>query len=199
MYGERRRRTIRGVTRWDGTTALTTERLVLRTFREDDLPEYAAMNADPVVVEFLGGPVDRTESDAIAAWANDLHEREGIGLLAVERTVDGRFLGMCGIHHLDWYPDDIEIGWRLARSFWGQGYATEAAAAWMRLAFEQRGDARLISVTDLPNVRSIAVMRRLGMTFDHEAELEDDDTGERFTAVIHSITRDAWLAAHHPR
>ncbi len=196
MYGELRTRTICAVTVWGGTTVLITERLVLRTFRENDLPQYAAMNADPVVAEFLGGPVDRTESDAIAAWANDLHEREGIGLLAVERADDGQFLGMCGIHHLHWYPDDIEIGWRLAHRFWGQGYATEAAAAWMRLAFEQRRDARLISVTDLPNLRSIAVMRRLGMTFDHEAELEDEDTGDRFTAVIHSITRNAWLSAH---
>ncbi len=180
------------MTRWDGTTVHTTQRLVLRTFREDDLPHYAAMNADPAVVEFLGGPVDRQESDAIAAWANDLHEREGLGLLAVERASDGRFLGMCGIHHLHWYPDDLEIGWRLAPEFWGQGYATEAAATWMAFAFERFAFPRLISVTDAPNLRSIAVMRRLGMTLDHEAELNDD--GETFDAVIYAITRDQWLA-----
>ena len=86
--------------RWSGEVVTTTDRLTLRTFREDDLPLYAALNADPEVVEFLGGPLSREGSDEIAAYANDLWIRRGIGLLAVERTEDGTFLGMCGIHVL---------------------------------------------------------------------------------------------------
>ena len=91
---------------WDGTVCSTTSRLRLRTFRPDDLPLYAALNADPVVMEFLGGqPLSREDSDAIAEYAQGLHAREGIGLLAVERAEDGVFLGMCGLHHVtDWYP-----------------------------------------------------------------------------------------------
>lgn len=183
------------MTQWDGTVVTTTDRLTLRTFREDDLPLYAALNVDPAVVEYLGGPLSREDSDDIAAYANDLHASEGIGLLAVERAADGRFLGMCGVHVLDWYPDDLEVGWRLAREHWGHGYATEAASAWLRIAFEQCRAARVISVTDAPNVRSIAVMHRLGMTYDHGAQLEED--GVTFDAVIHSIARDRWL--EHPR
>ena len=180
------------MTAWDGEVVTTTDRLTLRTFREDDLPLYAALNVDPEVVEYLGGPLSREDSDDIAAYANDLHAREGIGLLAVERTADRTFLGMCGVHVLDWYPDDLEVGYRLARAHWGHGYATEAARAWLRIAFQDKDAARVISVTDKPNVRSIAVMRRLGMTLDHEAVLEED--GVTFDAVIHALTQQDWRA-----
>ncbi len=178
---------------WDGTEVLTTSRLRLRTFRPDDLPLYAALNADPEVTEFLGGPVSRDESDSIAEYAQGLHAREGIGLLAVERAEDGVFLGMCGLHHVtDWYPD-IEVAWRLARRHWGHGYATEAAAAWLRHGFTTLDLPRVISIADRepPNVRSIAVMRRLGMVHDHDADLVDE-TGEPFAAVVHSITAAQW-------
>ena len=178
---------------WDGTVVLTTSRLRLRTFRPDDLPLYAALNSDPEVVRFLGGPLSRDESDAIAEYAQALHAREGIGLLAVERAEDGVFVGMCGLHHVtDWYPD-IEVAWRLARTHWGHGYATEAAAAWLRHGFTTLDLPRVISIADRepPNVRSIAVMRRLGMVHDHDADLVDE-TGEPFAAVVHSITAAQW-------
>ena len=178
---------------WDGTVVLTTPRLRLRTFRPDDLPLYAALNSDPEVVRFLGGPLSRDESDAIAEYAQGLHAREGIGLLAVERAEDGVFVGMCGLHHVtDWYPD-IEVAWRLARTHWGHGYATEAAAAWLRHGFTTLDLPRVISIADRepPNVRSIAVMRRLGMVHDHDADLVDE-TGEPFAAVVHSITAAQW-------
>jgi RimJ/RimL family protein N-acetyltransferase len=126
---------------WDGTVVLTTSRLRLRTFRRDDLPLYAAMNADPEVVEFLGGqPLSRDESDAIAD-------------------------------------------------------ATEAAAAWLRHGFTALDLPRVISITDRdpPNRRSIAVMRRLGMVLDHEADLVDE-TGASFAAVVYGISAAQWRA-----
>jgi len=175
---------------WGGEEILATPRLTLRTFRGDDLAHYAALNADPEVARWLGGPITRSHSDSIAEWAQDLYEREGIGLLAVERTDDGVFLGMCGLHHQSSYPDDVEVAWRLAREHWGKGYATEAAAAWLDHGFETLGFPRIISITDLQNVRSLAVMRRLGMTFEHEAQIEDE--GEVFDAVIYSITAGSW-------
>jgi len=177
---------------WDGLIVLTTPRLLLRTFRRDDLPKYAALNADPEVVRYLGGvPLTREHSDEIAEWAQECFAKEGIGLLAVERREDGAFLGMCGLHHQQSYPDDVEVGWRLAREYWGRGYATEAATGWLDHAFAPLGLPRVISITDPPNVRSLAVMRRLGMVFDHAAEVEDD--GVMFQAVVYSITREQWL------
>ncbi len=102
---------------WTGAVVLTTPRLVLRAFRRDDLPHYAELNADLEVMRYLGGVLTRESSDQMAVWAQERHAREGTGLLAIERRADGAFLGMCGLHVLrDWYPDDIEIGWRLARA-----------------------------------------------------------------------------------
>jgi RimJ/RimL family protein N-acetyltransferase len=178
---------------WDGSVVLTTPRLVLRTFRRDDLSLYAALNADPEVVRYLGGvPLTREYSDDIAGWAQGLYTRERIGLLAVERREDGVFLGMCGLHHLGSFPDDIEVAWRFAREHWGHGYATEAATAWVDYGFDALGLPRIISVADPPNVRSIAVMRRLGMEFDHEREIEEE--GEVFPVVVYSISADGWRA-----
>lgn len=176
-----------------GVTVLTTPRLTLRTFRDDDLPRYAALNADPEVTEHLGGPVARVTSDEIAEWANQHFANDRLGLLAVERRDTGEFIGMCGVHEQDWYPDDVEIGWRLARSAWGAGYATEAASAWLGYAFEVTGRPRVLSITEWANRRSLAVMHRLGLRFDHEAELADEETGEPFAAVVHAIDRGAWV------
>jgi RimJ/RimL family protein N-acetyltransferase len=181
---------------WDGATVLTTDRLLLRRWRDEDLDPWAELNSDPEVVRHLGGrPLPRADSDAIAQWHNDVHGTEGIGLLAVERRLDGEFLGMCGLHHQETFPDDVEVAWRLASQHWHQGYATEAATAWLDHAFAPRGPLRLervISMTDKPNVASLAVMGRLGLTFDHEARVVDE--GETFDAVVYSITAETWLA-----
>lgn len=177
---------------WTGQTVLVTQRLTLRCFRESDLAPYSALNVDPDVVEYLGGPVTKEYTREMADWAHGLYEREGIGLLAVERSEDGAFLGMCGLHHLDSFPDDLEVAWRLAREYWGHGYATEAARAWLDYGFGVKGLPRVISVADPPNVRSVAVMKRLGMTFDHETRITEE--GEEFDVVVYSITSARWTA-----
>lgn len=168
----------------------TTERLVLRPFRDSDLEPWAALNADPDVTQYLGPPLSREDSDRTAWAINASYEAQGFGFLAVERRSDGMFLGAAGLSKEKWYPDDLEIGWRLAREYWGHGYATEAAASWLDYAFKEAGLPRVIAVTDTPNVRSIAVMRRLGMSFDHEAVLEDD--GVLFDATIYSLKAEEW-------
>jgi len=177
---------------WDGTEIMRTPRLLLRTFQAADLPRYAELNAQPQVAEMLGGPLSRAESDDIAEWAQQLWARERLGLLAVERLADGEFLGMCGLHRLRERPGDIEVGWRLAYQHWGQGYATEAATAWLDYGFDVLGLPRVISVTDEPNVRSLAVMRRLGLTFLETDQITDN--GETFDAVVYAITAAQWRA-----
>jgi RimJ/RimL family protein N-acetyltransferase len=172
----------------------TTDRLVLRPFRDTDLEPWAAMNTDPEVMKYLGGePLSRAESERITTAVNKRYEIDGTGFLAIERRSDGEFLGACGLQHEPWYPDDMELGWRLAREYWGHGYATEAATSWLAYGFTELDLPRIISITDSPNERSIAVMRRLGMSFDHAAELGED--GVIFEAVVYSITPDAWRSA----
>ncbi|HVQ88156.1 MAG TPA: GNAT family N-acetyltransferase, partial [Actinomycetes bacterium] len=109
---------------WDGVVVTQTPRLLLRTYRQADLPLFAALNADPAVYRTLGGsPLPRDHSDEIAEWGQECFETQGFGLLAVERREDGAFLGMCGLHHQESYPDDVEVAWRLAHQYWGHGYA----------------------------------------------------------------------------
>jgi RimJ/RimL family protein N-acetyltransferase len=144
---------------------LETERLLLRDWQPSDHAPFAALNADPEVMEHFPSRLTRAESDALVdrialRWAEDGH-----GLWAVERIADGAFLGFSGVARLAWLPTP-EIGWRFARFAWGQGLATEAARAARDWAFSTLGLAEIVSVTTAGNDRSQAVMRRIGMTRD---------------------------------
>lgn len=172
---------------------IATARLILRPFRPGDLAPYAAINADPEVMRYLGGPITAEETERQMQAANAGWARRAVGKIAIERAADGAFLGMCGLSVEDWYPDDLELGWRLAQPFWGNGYATEAARAWLAHAFGALEAPRIISIADVPNRRSIAVMARIGMQLDHRARLEAD--GETFEAEIHAITRARYRAS----
>jgi RimJ/RimL family protein N-acetyltransferase len=178
---------------WDGIVIAETPRLLLRTFRRDDLPAYAALNADPAVVATLGGqPFSAEYSDSLAAWHQDRYLAQGYGLLAVERRSDGAFLGMCGLHHQESFPDDVELAYRLAHEHWGHGYATEAGAGWLDLAFGRFGLPRVIGIAEESNPRSLAVMRHLGMTPWWTGTVTDED--EQFEAVVHAVTAAEWQA-----
>lgn len=154
---------------------LHTERLVLRQWRNEDLPPFAALNADPEVMAHFPALLRRDESDALAHRIRGLIVQQGWGFWAVERRADGAFLGFVGLHRPENVPfaPCTEIGWRLARPYWGQGYATEAARACRDFAFEVLDEEELVAFTAVDNERSQAVMRRLGMVrdgnFDHPA------------------------------
>ena len=175
-----------------GEVVLETPRLVLRTFAAADLPPLVAMNLDPVVMAFLGGPRLAEASLRMAEEVNRRFPETGHGMMTVERREDGAFLGIAGLNQLAWYPEEIEVGWRLLPAHWGHGYATEAGRAWLGWAFRRHGVGRVISVADLPNLRSQAVMRRLGMRLDHVAVLREGE--DEFEAAVHAITREAWEA-----
>lgn len=174
--------------------SIATSRLILRPFRPNDLAPYAKMNADPDVMRYLGGPISTDETARQMQAANSSWASRTIGKIAIERSADGAFLGMCGLSVEDWYPDDFELGWRLAPAFWGNGYATEAARAWLAHAFGSLDMSRVISIADVPNHRSLAVMARIGMRLDHTARLQAD--GETFDAEIHAITGTQYRAGN---
>jgi RimJ/RimL family protein N-acetyltransferase len=154
-------------------TEVLTERLRLRTWTDDDRPAFAGLNADPEVMRHLPAVLDRAGSDALMDRIRALWAERGVDLWAVERRADGVLLGWAGLHPMpEGTPGagEWEVGWRLARAAWGRGYATEAAREGVRVA-RALGVPRLWSMTVPANVRSIAVMRRLGMVeqghFDH--------------------------------
>jgi len=175
---------------WGGDAVLVTERLTLRPFALEDLPIYRAMCADPVVMEFLGGPWSAERTQESMLGANRRLADDGYGIVAIERRSDGTFLGAAGLGVEQWYPDDVQLGWRLAPEHWGHGYASEAARAWMERGFTTIDLERILAMADVPNDRSVAVMRGLGMQWDHEAALMDGD--EPFDAVIYVITVSDW-------
>ncbi|MFE9389065.1 GNAT family N-acetyltransferase [Streptomyces sp. NPDC006784] len=157
------------------TTELLTERLLLRAWRESDLAPWAAMNADPQVREHFPGVLDRAESDAsVARFQADL-ERRGWGWWAVEVRASGEFIGFAGLDPVEEElpVEGVEVGWRLARSAWGHGFATEAGRAAVEFGFASLGLPEIVAITPVGNVRSQAVMRRLGMAHDPADDFED--------------------------
>ncbi|KOT59148.1 MULTISPECIES: GNAT family N-acetyltransferase [Streptomyces] len=159
---------------------LHTERLVLRRWRESDLEPWAAMNADPEVREHLGDLLTRDQSDASVRRFEAGFDRRGYGWWAVEVRATGEFIGFAGLDDTD---DDmpfkgVEIGWRLARSAWGQGYATEAARAALAFGFDTLELPEILAVTTATNTRSQAVMRRIGMTRNPTDDFDDPNAPE---------------------
>jgi RimJ/RimL family protein N-acetyltransferase len=156
--------------------ALRTSRLLLRDWRDEDLPPFAALNADSQVMEFFPRPLDRTESDALAARIRNQFARSGFGLWAVEVCGVAPFIGFVGLSVPSFeahFTPCVEIGWRLAREFWGRGYATEAARAALDFGFHRLELEEIVSFTVPANRRSRSVMERLGMTHSPDDDFEN--------------------------
>jgi ribosomal-protein-alanine N-acetyltransferase len=161
-----------------GGPILTTARLRLRQWREEDLAPFAALNADPQVMEFFPKVLTRAESDAVAGRIRDHFARHGFGLWAVEAPGAADFVGFVGLAVPSFeahFTPCVEIGWRLAREHWGHGYATEAATAALAFGFGARALEEIVAFTVPANIPSRRVMGRLGMRrlptddFEHPA------------------------------
>ncbi|MFD6417601.1 GNAT family N-acetyltransferase [Streptomyces sp. NPDC060194] len=155
-------------------TEIQTPRLLLRRWDpEDDLVPMAEINADPMVMRWIGdgNPLSLEETaEKIERWEEEWDD-EGFGLFAVELLGSGELIGFTGLSVPDFLPEvlpAVEIGWRLGRQFWGQGYASEAAHAALEFALQDRGLDRVVSIAQLANQASVNVMTKLGMTLDRE-------------------------------
>ncbi|WER47279.1 GNAT family N-acetyltransferase [Cupriavidus sp. WKF15] len=160
-----------------GLIETETARLRLRQWRDADYAPFAALNADAEVMRYFPAPLGRAESDALAARCRQKIDTLGWGFWACERKADGAFIGFVGLNvpaaALPFSPC-VEVGWRLARDAWGQGFATEAARSALMVGFGQLGLEDIVSFTALANQRSRAVMECLGMhedalAFEHPA------------------------------
>lgn len=152
---------------------LRTDRLLLRQWRESDRDAWAALTADPEVMEFFPATLTREQADSsLDRYRTDIEDR-GWGLWAVDLA--GEFLGFTGLKPVAVdlpFGEATEVGWRLARHAWGHGYATEAARASLSFAFDELGLEEVVSMTAVLNERSQRVMRRLGMHRDAAADFE---------------------------
>ena len=156
---------------------LTTPRLVLRAWHLRDRLPFFEMSQDEEVMRYFPKLLSRVESDAQIEKMQALIEEKGWGFWAIERRDDGAFIGLTGLHEKEAdFPNGplVEVGWRVARRFWRQGYALEAASAALRCAFESLNLEEVYAFTVLNNTPSRRLMRRLGMSdlhrdFDHPA------------------------------
>lgn len=149
--------------------SLRTNRLLLRQWRDDDREPFAEMGASVEVMEHFPGRMTRAESDAFIDRISDRIEREGWGLWALESRATAAFVGFTGLSVPGFeahFTPAVEVGWRLSRSAWGHGYASEAASYALAYGFEVLGLDEIVSFTTTTNVRSQSVMRRIGMTHD---------------------------------
>jgi RimJ/RimL family protein N-acetyltransferase len=153
---------------------LRTQRLLLRPWRDQDREPFAALNADPKVMEWFQAPLTKAQSNAFVDWIEQRFQETGWGCWAVEIPGVDPFIGFVGLSPADTtlgYPS-VEIGWRLAASHWGHGYAPEAAREALRFGFEDLGLAEIVSFTSVGNEKSRRVMTKLGMTWTPEDDFD---------------------------
>lgn len=149
--------------------ALRTPRLILREWRDSDAEPFAAMSADPEVMRYLVSFPDRTAVDAWITQARTHLDEHGFGKFVVEFPGEVTFAGVVGLDHVGFnlpFTPAVEVLWRLARPFWGRGFATEAARAAIDDGFGRLGLEEIVAYTVIDNRRSRDVMERLGMTRD---------------------------------
>lgn len=183
---------------------IKTKRLILRPWQEADLEPFAALNADPRVMEYFPSPLSRQESEQMVKRMQTKIEERGWGLWAASLAENGKFIGFIGMNDVpkitlpDPFTPAVEVGWRLAHPFWGKGYATEGAQACLKYGFEMLKLEEIVSFTAVQNKRSRAVMERIGMhhdpkdDFDHP-KLSEDHWLKRH--VLYRIKKNEWEKA----
>ncbi|MCG7893631.1 MAG: GNAT family N-acetyltransferase [Candidatus Thiodiazotropha taylori] len=179
---------------------ISTQRLLLRPWRSSDLEPFAQLNADPEVMSYFPDTLSREQSDDLAQRCQQLIQQRGWGFWAVEHKSSDTFIGFLGLHvpsaDLPFSPC-VEIGWRLAQSHWGSGYATEGGRAALQVAFDQLNLEEVVSFTAVGNRRSRRVMERLGMgdsteNFEHPAIPPGHHLRQH---CLYRITHAAWQVA----
>ncbi|MEZ5918861.1 MAG: GNAT family N-acetyltransferase [Alphaproteobacteria bacterium] len=156
-------------------SSLETDRLILRPWKAEDLPDFARMNADPLVMEYLPRALDEDSSGKLMKRFERHFKKYGYGLYALENKENGAFVGFTGLNHVEFsaaFTPAIEIAWRLDYGHWGRGYATEAAHAVLENGHDTLGLKEIVSFTVHDNTRSIGVMEKIGMIRDSDGDFD---------------------------
>jgi RimJ/RimL family protein N-acetyltransferase len=179
-------------------TELETARLLLRRWRDANRAAFAALNADPVVMEHFPAPLTRSESDALVDRIEAGLDERGWGLWAVEVQDSHPFIGFVGLNPATFdapFTPAVEVGWRLAREHWGRGYATEGARTALAFGFDELALDEIVSFTTHANARSRRVMERLGMRRDPADDFDNPNIAKGSPIrphVLHRLNREFW-------
>ncbi len=171
---------------------LSTERLLLRRWRASDRAPFADLNADTVVMEHFPATLSRAESDAFVDRVEAHFDCEEFGLWAVELVESAEFAGFVGLWPATFdahFTPAVEVGWRLARPFWGSGLAPEAAAAAIADGFERLEVDEIVSFTATSNLNSRRVMEKLGMRRDPADDFDHPSVPEGSPIRRHVLYR----------
>ena len=176
---------------------LQTSRLKLRQWKDSDLIAFAKLSADPEVMKFYPSTLKKNESDDLAYKIKGLIAQRGWGFWAVEEIKTKKFIGFVGLHKPTYdlpVTPCVEVGWRLAKEYWGNGYATEASNKSLDFAFNKLSLDTVYSFTSVANIKSRAVMERIGMVninknFEHPIIPKGHPLREH---VLYQITRKEW-------
>ncbi|MDQ6688825.1 MAG: GNAT family N-acetyltransferase [Actinomycetota bacterium] len=176
----------------DEVITLVTPRLLLRQWREDDLAPFHAMSTDPVVMEHFPALSTYDQTREALSRHRDQLLRGKPGLYAVERRDNHEFIGFTGLAapaFQSGFTPCVEIGWRLVPEAWGNGFATEGARACLAHGFDVLGLDEIVSFTSRANLRSQAVMRRLGMHTDPADDFDHPDIAAGHPLAPHVLYR----------
>jgi RimJ/RimL family protein N-acetyltransferase len=169
---------------------IRTERLLLRRWTQSDRAPFAALNADPRVMEHFPSVLTGDESNAMVERIEAHFERHGFGLWVVEVPDQIPFIGFVGLAVPSFeahFTPCVEVGWRLAAEFWGNGYATEAGRAAIAFGFGPAGLTEIVSMTVPENQRSRRVMERLGMTHDPMDDFDHPSQSDHRRHVLYRL------------
>lgn len=178
-------------------TNLETDRLLLRQWKDSDLEPFVSLNADPRVMEFFPDTLSKEYTENMVRLCRERISKRGWGFWAAELKETQEFIGFIGLEEPNngvSFEPCMEIGWRLAYQYWGNGYATEGAMAALRFAFQALEKDDIVSFTSVQNTRSEAVMKKLGMhrsesTFEHPKVAEESGLK---THCLYTITRNEY-------
>jgi RimJ/RimL family protein N-acetyltransferase len=178
-----------------------TERLILRTWDNGDSDRFYEVMNTPAVMRHLGGVQDRATWEAAKERLDGYQRDFGHTFWIVERIADGEILGFCGLKRVNAEnagstTGNVEIGWRLRESAWGQGIAKEAAIASLDLAFGRFAAPHVVALTVAGNEGSWGLMERLGMTRREDLDFDDPRFGPELNpTIVYRIAADDWPAA----
>lgn len=178
-----------------------TERLICRRWNAEDIDKFAALCSDRKVMEYFPSTLTFAQCEEVLQKILQKQHKTGFCFPPCQEKSSGNFIGFCGLNQFDFetpFAHHTEIGWRLATPFWGKGYASEAASAWLEFGFNHLPDDHIVSFAVTANHRSFAVMHRIGLKprpdwdFDHPAIAADSPLSRHHTWAI---DRHRWQAS----
>lgn len=172
------------------STFIETDRLILRTWREENLLPFSRLNADSRVMEYFPSTLTFDQTKSFLEMLKTRQEEDGFSFLAAELKSTGEFIGMIGLNRPRYqtpFTPCVEIGWRIAFEHWNNGYATEGATACLAYGFENLNLDEIVSFTASTNLKSQRIMEKIGMQRNPTGDFNHPNVPEGHPLSLHVL------------